>query len=1157
MTLNKKGRMMMGILLLILIAVFSSAALSLAADGVITIKLAYAGSPGIDSDNNGIENYNGAIDFTAAGTQFSWAANQSNLCTLWRILPEGQGTATLICYGASHCCSFADLSPSASNWDEIFYLYPGAYGVASKATVSAKVVYVDYQLSPENIYADIQFSEWGSLSAEFTQQPFSTFSAPAAITVLSPDNSTALSSGEITLAVRLDGNSSLLYSLDGAANVTAQGNITEVQSNYSALLLGSLQGGVISNGIHTLLLYADSGLQLEHPFTVADTFAPLLAASLTNNTMISNTNLSYNLSVQADEIANISYALNSANVTQAAAAAKTANFTIIPSVGKNNLTITAQDMHGNARSYYYNFTFALSAQGSCQDTVQNYHDGMNETGIDCGGTCSACVQFNVSLDKQSYLSGELVFINVQARQDAMHNITITGPGYRTSFTYNGSTYYVVSPPSLGNYTVNVSLNYRNLTPEYLIRYFSLVSNDVLAVSINANATTINRNETVAFSAAISGNKSAVSIKWDLNNDSVTDSTSANVNYTYLNAGDFLAKLNVSDSTSSRLATAAITVRPFYNVTINATDKNFAAISSAVIRINGETKSISPTAYFNIPAKSYDVEIGAPGYLNRTSSISVSENSSFSYILYRDDTHPPLITLVRPDDNATLSQDQVNLVFTVQDETQANCSLILYNGSLWLRQGSIIVADSGEHNFTPSLEAKNYIWRVECADEAQNSNTSELRTFTVSGGRLSDLTASSAADRVDQIITVINQAILAVDSYGKLEQEAAVTLKLKESLEKAKTELQRAVRDISNVKWRRLNSTDEAAFIEEALNSISLTEGNITTGVTVIKNAKFVSYPDNGAVEEAGNAYLSSILKHPTKTELDQYISDNKKIQQGVVVTTDYKVVELKTFSGVVKAITLIEKSLEYNTNMSDIMLLEVIPKNVVDSAKKINALFGYAVIKEDPVISVELPDGNKYAYYVEDELTQNEAQSIQSVVLSKSLKPVAESPTGFAVFSIQGLKDPKVRFIVEIVVALALLALYITYSRGMLKFSRQSKDRKNFNSLVEQIRTSMQQNNYDRAKELYKGIQQNFKQLKPEEKKAVYDEVADLYHELDAKYVKKRIDEANVLLAHGQKPAALAVYAELTRVYKTLPQQYKKEIYNSCMELHNKLGAQK
>jgi PKD repeat protein len=1150
MGFDKRGRIAFGIAMLLLVITLSSVALSLASDGTITIGIGYANSPGIDENNDGIESFEGAIDFTAESTQFSWQANESNLCTLWRILPDNSSTATLVCYGASHCCNFADLGSSAESWSDIFYLFPGAYGVASRADISAKVVYVDYQIVLGNITSDIQFSDWATLYAEFTNG-----SSNPQITVISPSNSTSLNTGELALAAQFGGSASLLYSLDGAANATAQGNITASQSNYTASLQGSLPTGVIGNGIHMLRLYTNTGLSLEHPFVVADYIAPQINCNIANNSIINVSGSSYNVALQASEISDIFYSLNSGSTVLASTATKATNFTITPAYGQNSLTITAEDMQGNIKSYHYNFTYIQYGQGSCQDTVQNFHDGMNETGIDCGGPCSQCVMFNATLDKQQYIPGEIVFIDVQARPDAMHNITITGPGFRASYTYNGSTYYVISPSSLGNYTVNISLKYKNLSPEYIIRKFSLISNEVLTIAIGANATEIIKNEAVAFSAAITGNKSTVSIKWDFNGDNLTDSTSRLVNYTYAAAGTYVVKLNVSDSDSSRLAVASITVRPFYNITINATDRNQAAISSAVIELNGEKKSITPTSQFSIPPKSYDLVISAPGYINKTASITISENSTLSYTLYRDDPHAPLITLVSPEDNVTSTKSAVDLVFRVSDDTQANCTLLLYNSSRWLRLQSLVA--TAEHKFSLELGPGAYIWKVECTDEGDNINTSEMRVYTVSAGLTSDLTAASASERVDQIIMRINDAITAIDDYGKVEQEAATTLQLKDALEKAKTELQRAVRDISNIKWRRLNASEEGAFIDEALNRISAIESNITTGITVIKSAKFVSYPDDAGIKEAAQAYLTWQLKQPAKTELDNYISENKGIQQGTIITTDYKVLELKTLSGAYKTITLLEKSVKYSGNMTDLLVVEVMPKTSINSANELTALFDYEVIKEDPVIRVELPENNAYAYYVESELTQVQAQAIQTVLLTKSLKLASKAPTGLAVLSLQGFKDPKIRFIIEVVIAIILLGVYITYSRGLLKFSRQSKEMKSLKALLEEIRAAMQQNNYDKSKELYKGIQQSFKQLKPDEKKHVYGEVAGLYHELDAKYVKKRIDEANVLLAHNQRAEALSVYSELTRVYKNLPQQYKQEIYSGCMELHKKLGAQK
>jgi hypothetical protein len=123
----------------------------------------------------------------------------------------------------------------------------------------------------------------------------------------------------------------------------------------------------------------------------------------------------------------------------------------------------------------------------------------------------------------------------------------------------------------------------------------------------------------------------------------------------------------------------------------------------------------------------------------------------------------------------------------------------------------------------------------------------------------------------------------------------------------------------------------------------------------------------------------------------------------------------------------------------------------------------------------------------------------------------------------------------------------------VLHIRKESKQLKHVSELIEQIKISLQQNEYQKSKQLYKDIQQEFKQLKPEERIGVYSTLTELRYELDAKYVKERIDESNILLAHNQKGPASAVYKELTIVYKTLPPQYKKAIYKDCAELHKKI----
>lgn len=1193
--------LLLAITFLAVIAAATSESESTQQGKAIITNLTYGQTPGFDGDDNGVANSDSVIDFSVSQTSFSWQVNETNLCTLWRVLPlqaqaQAQaGTAALVCYGAAHCCSLADLAPKSEKWNETFYLYSGAHNVTDSAIVSAKAVYADYRLSGINPYYDIVHSDWGTLTALFTSttpftpatpavnSDFSTSSQSTTLTVNSPSNSSALGlqSGEkIALSVTLNTGDSALYSLDGSANATMQGNTTAGQSNYTAALQGSLQGSVLANGTHLIVIHAyanataNTTARLEHPFAVSDTTPPQITLSpAINNTAASSLSQSYNINATSNEYANISYKLNSESYAAAATVAHSANITITPGNGQNSLAINSTDMHGNWLAYYYTFNFTYNGSGTCTDAVRNYHDGANETGIDCGGPCAACVTFAVSSDKDAYAVGEFVYISVTARSDARHNITIAGPSYHTSFAYNGSTYYIISPTNPGPYKINVSLAYRNLSPEYVTKNFTINSTSSLSLSVSilANATTIDKNEAVEFRPQVAGNTSAISYKWDLNGDGSTDSTAASVNYTYDSPGSYTASLNVSDGTYQSRAAETITVRQLYNITINVTGTAGEAISSALVTVKGMTKPSAPLAQYQLSARTYTVYINATAYRNREGSITVGGNDTFSFVLKKHDDTAPVVTLISPENNALITAQNITLRFSVQDETINTCTAYISKGSTsWVQKSADAVRSQAlqqELNVS-GLENATYQWRIECADEEKHTNSSETRTFTVQLQQQSpDYNTTREEERIMGLISEISSVLAKISSYGRLEQEAAETLKLENSIEKTKTELQRLLRDIRNVKWRRFNATEEDAFIRGKANDAEIIAGNVTTGIAVVTSAKFVMYHGESAIKEAANYYFAAIDKNnkPSKKEIDQYVKENLAVQQAAIMTTGYKIVEMKTSSGKSKLVTLIEKALDFSGNTTDLMLLEVIPKEMAKSASEIKFLFEYSVLEDDPVIRVELPEGEgegqgkKYAYYIEKEFTQQQVQKTSTVLLKKEFKTgkrKAQGITGFAIFSGRTpLGNPASRLAAEIMIVILLGAVYIAYSKGLLR--RESKQLTHIKSLVQQIRATLQlqqkQASYEKSKQLYALAKEAFKLLMPEERKLLYETLSELRYEIDAQYVRTLINEANALLLQGRHGYAEKTYEKLNTVYKSLPPSYRKLVYSSCAQLHEKI----
>jgi len=127
---------------------------------IIDIILEYQSGTAFDTDDNGIETDEGAIDY-AISADFNWVVNESNLCTRWKIDSYDTGDTTLICNGASACCSLVELAPTETAWDEALYITKGKYDTTTNNNVSAQVIYADLQT------VDITYSNWQSLQATF------------------------------------------------------------------------------------------------------------------------------------------------------------------------------------------------------------------------------------------------------------------------------------------------------------------------------------------------------------------------------------------------------------------------------------------------------------------------------------------------------------------------------------------------------------------------------------------------------------------------------------------------------------------------------------------------------------------------------------------------------------------------------------------------------------------------------------------------------------------------------------------------------------------------------------------------------------------------------------------------------------------------------
>jgi len=160
------------ITVIILISVIASFALATAETPKISINLNYGDSTIFDSDKDGIEIDNSVISFTVKDTEFNWNVNKRNLCTKWEIFSIENNKVTVTCHGSELCCNFIGLKPTMQNWDDNLYLTYGEYGASLNNKVSARVIYIDYNLDIEKPYSRIYYSDYDYIYAVFLDKDY-------------------------------------------------------------------------------------------------------------------------------------------------------------------------------------------------------------------------------------------------------------------------------------------------------------------------------------------------------------------------------------------------------------------------------------------------------------------------------------------------------------------------------------------------------------------------------------------------------------------------------------------------------------------------------------------------------------------------------------------------------------------------------------------------------------------------------------------------------------------------------------------------------------------------------------------------------------------------------------------------------------------------
>jgi hypothetical protein len=832
----------------------------------------------------------------------------------------------------------------------------------------------------------------------------------------------------------------------------------------------------------------------------------------------------------------------------------------------------------------------------CNDTSPQINPGMqeilyNNIDDDCNPFTLDYLIFNVSIAKTIYSPLEAVGITIFGTNGSDTYITISTPA-NVSYVYifaNGS-YPVVQQFSLtglsGPYTIE-AMNYYGDYTRSAEASFSVSSN--MDAEIQLDKTLVYAGDQVHFKAVITGSVGQANLVWNLDDNS--EKYSAEFDYAYVTPKTYNVVLIVTDQGGNQVVkTRSITVLPkLYMKVIVRDNSTSALLPNASVEVDDEKRYLNASgmAEFTVTNKTHELKVKSDGYYTYKEDLKVNSSLIFTVFLNKDlDSYAPNVTLVSPENNTEISRPEFKFKF--MDYGTADCSLFVSEGNGWWLEAnsSANLSPGTEYAFMPNISSEYTMWKMQCTDDDGNTGTAGDYSFTLK----EDVQESGQADvETYNIVQNIYDIIPDFSTYSPDEKKIVEYLKMDVLIKDAKRRLEMANRDLYNL---RLEPDTDSLLKkrEEIYARIDAIKDETPLSLSVQNKAEFVRYLEEDELEELFTQYMA--LKNPgmSKSEKAALLQTNEMLQKKATVQTHAYNILVDYISGRSQHITLIAREVQFDSPKSGIMYVEVIPKDIAESADEITFLTPVSVLEKDPVFEVALSSHQKIVYYMEKDLDLDALPQIRPALMTMQIEESSRQITGFAIFDKLGFTESNRNiFMIQIVVVFILLGIYMffyftsggrestsfaseqsqqysatqtAYPAGVAAVESQPALMSGGSDKLQYIQSLMKKasgqidSDIEDAAMSYHELKFLFDLLPEHEKCQVYDDLQRIGDEITSRYVNTLIGVAIVQLAHGNKEQAKALYEEIEAEFTKLSTPYQEKVYPKCCEiaLHLKNG---
>jgi hypothetical protein len=729
----------------------------------------------------------------------------------------------------------------------------------------------------------------------------------------------------------------------------------------------------------------------------------------------------------------------------------------------------------------------------CEDDAQNQNSSNTK-------------EFNVDTErdflikpsKYLYDLGENGIYTIEAPYTSDVSLVIIKPDSTTIRRDYQDNYPVIDEIDFTNkpgiYTIQGFLNYKGAIKE--INTSFQVRNTIDAI-IEVTDNKVVKNQEITFKASSSGGIGDRSYSWNF--DDGTTVAGKEIKHKFDSLGTYNVKLTVTDSQSNKVnKTQLITVANKYSVNIKAVDEvTGEALDRTTMILDGDAERISGTdgkAVFSIFSGKYDVFVRNPDYYSR------------------------LITIDVPDTiNTTVKLEKAHWAYESDEELNERESIIKQ-----------VTSQKEEENEPESQEEKEQI--IISSDDKYGEK---------------------------ELLVKILNALDDLESLDENQERIAEILRVRDSLSKAKVNMQRVERDYHNIESNKdsLSQSEIQDREKRIKDNIANTKENTILDIEVTSFEDIQMSLSDSEMEEIALNYLE-IKDADWKSKKKAYLKDSIE-NQPISFNTKVYVVKLSYLSGDSKTITLLEHIINSEEDLKTKKLVVSMPESFISSETKLETESKYEILENN---QIEFQKANQEIdYYISKEIDASKIKELKVAVLSepRTFKKTGGSFTGFAIFSkIQEIENPIA--VIEVIAIIILLLVYVFYKFDLFDkiketFLYRGKEYEEIRNLMKDLKICLENRETENGAIVYADIMNSYKKLPANRKKSIHKEIMNLYHELVLAQIN---DTINITLAHlkySDKKQAEEQYSKIMHLYKEIPKEHKAKVSERCQIVYKKI----